>query len=579
MPQPPTTPVPPQNIEAEESVLGAMLVSESTLTRVIDEVKLNAGDFYLDKHRRIFDAIHDLYAVSNPVDELSVSEALTQRNQIEEAGGRHYVSELAAKVPAAANAKHYAEIVQQNSLLRRLLGAGQEIQGWVNERDGEPRELSERAEKLLFEVAHKEQASDFKLLGEILHDEVDRLEKLSTGETELTGTPSGFRDVDAITGGFQPGNLIIVAARPAMGKCQSAQSLVYDSKTGARRRVDELFRAHSRGEEIWVASLGADLKMKPAKVAAIECNGRKRVYRLTTRLGRWTEATSNHPVLTSSGWTELGEVTPGTRIAVPRRLPGPARITELPDAEMVLLGALIADGSIGGQTPAYCYGADSGVVATVEVAADEYGVRFQPSREQARGSSFLSSGHGSASNPVTQMLRRHGLMGLRSAEKFVPDAIFGLSDEQIARFLGVMYACDGHVYCSDRLAQIGYTTISERLARDVQHLLLRLGIVATIRTLKRPVYDGTDKVAREIRITSQDSLRRFCELVTVIGKEQQQERVLERLAGAPRSTNTDTLPVEIWDEVLQAKGERPWADVSEQTGRPRNHNWHVGKRC
>jgi replicative DNA helicase len=218
MPQPPTTHVPPQNIEAEESVLGAMLVAEATLTRVIDEVKLHREDFYLDKHKAIFEVVHDLYAASKPVDELSVSEALTQRNQIEEAGGRHYVSELTAKVPAAGNAKHYAEIVQQNSLLRRLLGAGQEIQGWVNERDGEPRELSERAEKLLFEVAHKEQASDFKLLGEILHDEVDRLEKLSTGETELTGTPSGFRDVDAITGGFQPGNLIIVAARPAMGK-------------------------------------------------------------------------------------------------------------------------------------------------------------------------------------------------------------------------------------------------------------------------------------------------------------------------------------------------------------------------
>jgi len=199
-------------------VLGAMLVAESTLTRVIDEVKLNAGDFYLDKHATIFTAVHDLYAASKPVDELSVTEALTQRNQIEEAGGKHYVSELAAKVPAAGNAKHYAEIVQQNSLLRRLLGAGQQIQGWVHERDGEPRELSERAEKLLFDVAHKEQASDFKLLSEILHDEVDRLEKLSTGELELTGTPSGFRDIDAITGGFQPGNLIILAARPAMGK-------------------------------------------------------------------------------------------------------------------------------------------------------------------------------------------------------------------------------------------------------------------------------------------------------------------------------------------------------------------------
>jgi replicative DNA helicase len=214
----PTAHVPPQNIEAEESVLGAMLVSEATLTRVIDEVKLNAADFYLEKHGAIFTCVHDLYAASKPVDELSVTEALVQRNQIEEAGGKHYVSELAAKVPAAGNAKHYAEIVQQNSLLRRLLGAGQQIQGWVHERDGEPRELSERAEKLLFDVAHKEQASDFKLLSEILHGEVDRLEKLSTGEAELTGTPSGFRDIDAITGGFQPGNLIIVAARPAMGK-------------------------------------------------------------------------------------------------------------------------------------------------------------------------------------------------------------------------------------------------------------------------------------------------------------------------------------------------------------------------
>jgi replicative DNA helicase len=176
------------------------------------------------------------------------------------------------------------------------------------------------------------------------------------------------------------------------------------------------------------------------------------------------------------------------------------------------------------------------------------------------------------------MLRRHELMGLRSAEKLVPDAIFGLSDEQIARFLGVMYACDGHVYCSDRLAQIGYTTISERLARDVQHLLLRLGIVATIRTLKRPVYEGTGKVAREIRITSQESLRRFCELIPVPGKEAKQDEVLERLGSAPRSTNTDTLPRNIWDEILFAKGGRSWADVSELTGRPRTHNWHVGKR-
>ncbi|HEU4392860.1 MAG TPA: replicative DNA helicase [Solirubrobacterales bacterium] len=577
MPQPTSTHVPPQNIEAEESVLGAMLVAEPTLTRVIDEVKLNAADFYLDRHREIFECIHDLYAGSKPVDELSVSEALTQRNRIEEAGGKHYVSELAAKVPAAGNAKHYAEIVQQNSLLRRLLGAGQEIQGWVNERAGEPRELSERAEKLLFEVAHKEQASDFRILGDILHDEVDRLEKLSTGETELTGTPAGFRDIDAITGGFQPGNLIIVAARPAMGKCVSAQSLIYDPTTGSRRRALDLLESHERGEDVWVASLDSNLQMKAAKAAAVEANGKQRVYRLKTRLGRELEATTNHPVLTSSGWQELGRVGAGTRVAVPRRLPGPNEKAQLPDHEVVLLGALIADGSLTQSTPSFCFGEGSRVVGIVEEAANAYGTKLKLGR-RTHGTARISSGRGRGSNPVTRMLERHGLMGLRSAEKFVPDAIFRLSDEQLARFLGVLYACDGHVYCSDRLAQIGYTTISKRLAHDVQHLLLRLGIVATIRTLKRPVYDGTDKVAREIRITFQEGLRRFCELVPVPGKEEAQANVLRRLEETPRSTNTDTLPVEIWDDVLLAKGDRVWAAISELTGRPRNYNWHVGAR-
>jgi replicative DNA helicase len=225
MAQSQTANVPPQNLEAERSVLGAMLVSESALSPVIDEVKLKAEDFYLDRHRAIFACIRDLYAKSSPTDELSVIEALKSGGELEKAGERHYVSELAASVAAAGNAAHHARIVQENSLLRRLLGAGQRIQQWVRERDGEPRRLAEDAERLLFEVAHEEQAGDFRRVDEILHDEVDRLEKLSTGEAELIGTPSGFRDIDGITGGFQPGNLIVVAARPGLGKSAFATNI------------------------------------------------------------------------------------------------------------------------------------------------------------------------------------------------------------------------------------------------------------------------------------------------------------------------------------------------------------------
>ena len=218
MASPQTASVPPQSLEAERSVLGAMLVSESAVSPVIDEVKLKADDFYLDRHRLIFACIYELYGKSGPTDELSVIEQLKTHGDLEKAGDRHYVSELAASVAAVSNADHHARIVQENSLLRRLLGAGQRIQDLVRERDGEPRQLAEDAERLLFEVAHEEQAGDFRRINEILHDEVDRLEKLSTGELELTGTPSGFRDIDGITGGFQPGNLIVIAARPAMGK-------------------------------------------------------------------------------------------------------------------------------------------------------------------------------------------------------------------------------------------------------------------------------------------------------------------------------------------------------------------------
>jgi replicative DNA helicase len=195
-----------------------MLVSEPAVNRVIEDVRLRPDDFYLDRHRAIYGVMVELYTSDRPCDELTVREALAEAGLSEQAGGPNYVSELAAKVPAPGNARTYAEIVHENALLRRLLESSHTISGWVNEREGTGQELSERAEQLLFDVAHKEQAGDFRLLNEVLGDEVERLEKLSKGEIEMTGTPSGFSRLDELTGGFQPSNLIIVAARPSVGK-------------------------------------------------------------------------------------------------------------------------------------------------------------------------------------------------------------------------------------------------------------------------------------------------------------------------------------------------------------------------
>ena len=210
--------IPPQNLEAEESVLGAMMVSEAAMEPVLLDVHLREDDFYRDRHRTVFRAIKALHERSEPVDALTVAEYLSQHGELEDAGGKDAVSTLASTVPAPGNARHYGEIVKKNALLRRLLTAAQRIQQSVHERDGEPDELVEDAERLLFQVAYQDRLSEFHSIAQILEVEIDRLEHLAKGDTPLTGVPSGFRDLDAVTGGFQPGNLVMIAARPSMGK-------------------------------------------------------------------------------------------------------------------------------------------------------------------------------------------------------------------------------------------------------------------------------------------------------------------------------------------------------------------------
>jgi replicative DNA helicase len=210
--------VPPQNIEAEESVLGAMLVAEGAIATSILDVRLHAEDFYRESHRAIFRAILALHDKNEAVDPLTVCAELEERGQLETAGGKAYVHQLAAAVPTAGNAPHYARLVKEQATLRRLLETARDIEISVTDRKGEPRHLLEDAERKVFEVAHAESARDFRSIDEILDEELEKLERLSREGLAFTGTPSGFRDLDEITGGFQSSNLVVLAARPSMGK-------------------------------------------------------------------------------------------------------------------------------------------------------------------------------------------------------------------------------------------------------------------------------------------------------------------------------------------------------------------------
>jgi len=572
---------PPHSLEAEQSVLGGILLSDRAMYGLVIEEGLKPEDFYRERHRLIYESMLLLYRDSEPIDVLTVSEHLRAAGKLEEAGGKAAIDELTGGVPGLGGIRRYAQIVREHALMRRLLTTTYEIQASVLNHEAAPRDLVERAERAMLEVAHDDRQKDFRSIDEILVEELKKMEKLSREGTSLTGTPSGFRDLDDITGGFQPGNLIVIAARPSMGKCNSGSTLVYDAMTGQRRRLDDVVARHESGKDVWVAALGPDLRLRRAKVSATFRNGVKPLLRVTTRLGRRTELTANHPLLTLDGWKRVDELEPGARIGVPRVLPGRDHPWIVPDHELVLLAALIADGSLTKATPSLTYAEGSSVAHEVRGAVESIGARFHEARKFPASTNFnayLSGPNRRAGNPVTELCRRHGLWGKRSEDKFVPDAIFGLADSQIERFLGVLYACDGHIYASDRIRQIGYSTISERLARDVQHLLLRLGIVSCIRTLKRAVYEGTDKIAREVRVTGQAGIRTFCNRIDVCGKVPQAARALAGLNAHGHGTNTDTLPVEIWDRVLAVKGARPWREVSHAAGRLPNHNWHARTR-
>jgi replicative DNA helicase len=514
----------------------------------------------------------DLHTLGEPVDALTLVEHLKQAGDLEAVGGRAAIDLLAGSVPAVGNVRQYARIVRDNAMLRRLLRASYEIQARVHSHEALPRDLVDMAERAILEVAHEDSRKDFLPIGDLLTSELEKLERLSREGKAITGTPSGFDDLDAITGGFQPGNLIILAARPSMGKCLAGSSLVYDPRTGRRRRIDDVVTSMEKGEEAFVAAVGPDLKLRPARVSAGLRSGRQHAFRLTTRLGRTVVATANHPLLTLDGWQEMRDIAPGTRIAVPRVLPRTNEATTMPDHELVLLAALIADGNLTQRTPRFCFGQGSPVLPEVERAASVFGLRVSTAHG---GTACISAGRGLGPNPLTALCRRHGLWGRRSSDKFVPDAIFGLAPPQIARFLAVLYACDGHVHSSNRYSQVGYTTISERLARDVQHLLLRIGIVASIRKLRREVCEGTSTVAREVRITARESLDAFARLIPVVGKQDRLALISARAAPRRAKTNVDTMPIGVWDLVLDAKGDRSWTQVSAAAGHPRNHNWHV----
>ncbi|MEO6791056.1 MAG: replicative DNA helicase [Ornithinibacter sp.] len=214
---PPDDRVPPQDLHAEQSVLGSMLINKDAIADCLEVVK--AHDFYRPAHELIFDAVLDLFGRGEPADAITVADELSKRGDITRVGGQAYLHQLIQSVPTAANAGFYAEIVHERAVLRRLVEAGTRIvQMGYAQGEGDIDDIVNRAQAEIYSVAEVRGSEDYSILGDLLNETMEEIEAASGRSDEMIGVPTGFIELDELTNGLHPGQMIVVAARPAVGK-------------------------------------------------------------------------------------------------------------------------------------------------------------------------------------------------------------------------------------------------------------------------------------------------------------------------------------------------------------------------
>ena len=643
--------VPPHNVHAEQSLLGALMLENGTWENIADKVR--EEDFYRQEHKLIFRALTVLAEQDQPFDVITLAEALEKRKLLGDVGGMPYLAEIDRNTGSAVNAVHYARIIRFNSVLRQLVRAGVEIADLAFDTGGRSEaEILDAAETKVFKIAEQlTRGGGFQSIEHLLSLAVNKIDELYHRDEPITGLATGFMDFDNRTSGLQPADLIIVAGRPSMGKCVAADTEILLAD-GSLRTIATIVRLR----EAELLTLDDRLRLRLTRPSAFVDDGKKPVFRVTTRLGRVVDSTAAHPFLTIDGWRPLAELSVGEPVAAPRRLPvfgnAPMR-----DCEIKLLGYLIGDGCLTGATPkltnqspivqadfaeaAAAFGGVRGILkarprrtADVCIVADrvllkerraafaaELGValaaagcsqrqlalatgaspasvcgwlqgravpgetlfdaiaRFFAKNDVPWGPAKRLDAAKNAPNGVTRWLMELGLWGCDARSKFVPEPVFRVPKEQLAVFLNRLFATDGWAtVLASGQSQLGFASASERLARQVQHLLLRFGVVAKLRR-RRVRYRAGRVTAWQLDITDAGSIRTFASEIGILSKECALDRVLDALNGKRDQTNVDLIPVSVWEGLRRAKGDESWCRLAERAGVRGASNMHVGKRA
>jgi replicative DNA helicase len=278
--------VPPQNLEAEASVLGGILLENEAINRVLEI--LAPVDFYREAHRKIFRAMMELTDRNEPSDLITLSELLKAKGELEAVGGSTYLASLADQVPTAANIAYYARIIREKAILRQLITCATEIATRGFEEQGNVDEFLDAAEKVIFDIAEKKIKASFVSVGDMIKDTLKAVERLYERKELVTGVPTGFKDFDKLTAGLQPSELIIVAGRPSMGKTAFALNIATYASLNAGIGV-AVFSLEMAREQLVLRMLCSEARVDNSKVRAGYL-GERDFPKLANAAGRLHEA-------------------------------------------------------------------------------------------------------------------------------------------------------------------------------------------------------------------------------------------------------------------------------------------------
>jgi len=470
--------VPPHNVEAEESVLGSMLLSKDAIAEVLE--LLREDDFYRPAHRTVFRSVLELYGHGDAVDAVTVQEELRRNGSLADIGGAPFLHTLVASVPTAANAGYYARIVKEAGVLRRLIDVGTQIVQLGFETPQDTERAVDIAESLVYQVAQGRVTEDYHSLRDVLTGTLEAIERLHEDHREITGVPTGFADLDRLTSGLQPANLVIVAARPAVGKALALDTPL-PTPTGWTTMGDVTV-----GDQL----LGADGRPTTVVAATEVLHGRP-CYEVELSDGTVVVADAQHQWL-----TETRRALPAVRTTEEilatlhcngseRRLNHAVVNTEpldLPAQELPLapyvLGVWLGDGHAAG---AGITTADPEIVVHLEadglwvVPGDglTYSLRLPQAHPVAE-----HSWHGT----VQGVLRTLGVLG----DKHIPRAYLRASEAQRRSLLAGLLDIDGTVAPS---GVVQFTVTSRRLVDDTRELIVSLGYRCSLTT--KPVKGRT----------------------------------------------------------------------------------------